>query len=137
MGAALREDRLADGDDVEAVERDVQRSFDRISEAPLLILLCLTMESMDVYPDTFRQVAENVMAIQSLAMAGQNLLLAASAEGLGACWMCAPLFCQDTVKLSLELPDDWSPQALLALGWPLSEGDKKERRPVHDVVKYI
>ena len=34
------------------------------------------------------------MAVQSTAMAGQNLLLAAHALGLGACWMCAPCFHQ-------------------------------------------
>ena len=51
------------------------------------------------------------MAVQSTAMAVQNMLLLAHAEGLAACWMCAPLFCPDTVRAALDLPADWQPQA--------------------------
>jgi len=41
----------------------------------------------------FTAQAERIMATQSVALAVQNLLLAAHDRGLGACWMCAPLFC--------------------------------------------
>src|SRR5262249_51779302 len=41
MGDRLRDDRLADGDDTEEVERDVARSYARITQAPLVILVCL------------------------------------------------------------------------------------------------
>jgi nitroreductase len=58
------------------------------------------------------------MAVQSTAMAGQNLLLAAAAEGLAACWMCAPLFCEADVKRTLSLPADWQVQGLVTLGYP-------------------
>ena len=57
------------------------------------------------------------MATQSVAMAGQNLLLAAQAEGLGACWMCAPLFCPDVVRAQLDLPEEWQAQGLIACGY--------------------
>ncbi len=53
---------------------------------------------MDNYGDPRRDQNEYVMAAQSAAMAGQNLLLAAHDAGLGACWMCAPLFCPDVVR---------------------------------------
>ncbi|MEZ4580208.1 MAG: nitroreductase family protein [Caldilineaceae bacterium] len=43
----------------------------------------------------------------------QNLLLAAHAHGLGACWMCAPLFVPDLVRTVLDLPPAWEPQALI------------------------
>ena len=90
---------------------------------------------MDCYPDARRAEAERLMAIQSTAMAAQNLLLLAHAEGLGACWMCAPLFCADTVKLTLDLPSDWHPQALITLGLPASAGRRRERRAVADIVR--
>jgi len=84
---------------------------------------------MDYYPDERRQQAERVMAGQSVALAAQNVLLAAFAEGLGACWMCAPLFCPDAVRAVLSLPDDWEAQALLTMGYPAEER-QSSREPV-------
>ena len=93
MGAQLRADLQADGMPAALIEADVQRSWARMTGAPVLVLLCLSMQDMDDYPDVGRGQAEYMMAVQGTAMAGQNLLLAAHALGLGACWMCAPLFC--------------------------------------------
>ncbi|MBO9309444.1 MAG: nitroreductase family protein [Chloroflexi bacterium] len=118
MGERLRADLTADGAAPELIERDVSRSYSRISGAPVAILVCLSMADMDRYPDERRSEAEYIMAVQSVAMAAQNLLLAAHAEGLGACWMCAPLFCPDVVRNVLNLPADWQPQALITLGYP-------------------
>jgi F420 biosynthesis protein FbiB-like protein len=130
MGDRLRADRLADGDPVEAVEADAARSRARITSAPVVIAACLTMADMERYPDTRRKKAEYLMAAQSVAMAVQNLLLTAHAEGLGACWMCAPLFCPDAVKEALNLPDDWEPQALITLGYPADSGKPVSRKPL-------
>jgi coenzyme F420-0:L-glutamate ligase/coenzyme F420-1:gamma-L-glutamate ligase len=136
MGRALRDDLTADGAPRELIERDMKRSFRRIGGAPLLVLLCLTDRDMDIYPDERRQRNEWVMAVQSVAMAGQNLLLAAHALGLGGCWMCAPLFCPEVVRETLDLPTDWQPQGLIALGYPAEER-VKGRRPLADVVRRI
>ena len=122
MGRQLRADRLADGDSPEAVAADASRSQARIEGAPVVVVVCLTLADMDHYPDARRAQAEYLMAVQSVAMGVQNLLLAAHAEGLGACWMCAPLFCGEAVRAGLELPADWQPQALVTLGWPASSG---------------
>ncbi|HZS83946.1 MAG TPA: nitroreductase family protein [Stellaceae bacterium] len=133
MGERLRADRLADGDPREAVERDVARSYARITEAPCVIIIALDMADMDRYPDK-RQRAEHMMAVQSTAMATQNLLLAAHAEGLGACWMCAPLFCPQTVAEALDLPKGWQPQALVTLGAPAEPGKPPSRRALENVL---
>lgn len=118
MSEKLREDLLADSVPAEIVNADITRSRNRITAAPLAILLCLSMVDMDNYPDMFRSQNEYIMAVQSVAMAGQNLLLAAHALGLGGCWMCAPLFCPEVVRTVLGLPEDWYPQALLTVGYP-------------------
>jgi nitroreductase len=97
------------------VRSDVIRSFQRITGAPVVIVVAMTLAEMDSYPDESRARAEYLMAVQSTAMATQNLLLAAHAEGLGACWMCAPLFCPSEVKLALGIPEDWQLQGLLTL----------------------
>jgi F420 biosynthesis protein FbiB-like protein len=133
MGERLRSDRLAQGDDAGLVAADVARSEARIIEAPALILSCLSMADMDLYPDEARNRAEYVMAVQSVAMAVQNMLLAVHAEGLGACIMCGPLFCSEVVNAVLELEDDWQPQNFVTIGHPLNAGRSRERKPVSAV----
>jgi F420 biosynthesis protein FbiB-like protein len=129
MGDRLRGDRARDGDSPEAIERDVRRSHDRIAGAPLVVVACLSMRDMDRYPDERRASAEQAMAIQSVALAVQNLLLMAHAMSLGACWMCAPLFCQEAVREALSLPDDWEAQALITIGLPVESGKLRARQP--------
>lgn len=132
MGDRLRRDRLADGDPVASIEQDVARSYARITGAPAVIVVALDMSDMDRYPDQ-RQRAEHTMAVQSTAMATQNLLLAAHAEGLGACWMCAPLFCPDVVIEALTLPKGWEPQAIVTLGGAAGPGKPAVRRPIGEI----
>ena len=136
MGERLRLERLADGTDPQAVEADVSRSYARITGAPLAVLLCMTLEQMDRYPDARRSRAERRMAVQGVAMAGQNLLLAAHAAGLGGCWICAPLFAPDVVRQVLELPEYWDPQGLVVLGWPAESPPERERMPLEQVTLY-
>jgi len=133
MGDKLRADRLADGDLRDVVEQDAARSKARITEAPVVILACLTLADMDQYSDDRRARAEQLMAAQSVAMALQNILLAAHAEGLGACWMCAPLFCPEVVRQALSLPTDWEAQALITLGYPAGAGKPAQRKALMDV----
>jgi len=130
MGERFRADLRADGLAEEQVERQVTRSYQRISGAPALVLLFLSMADMDRYPDARRQNAERIMATQSVALAAQNLLLAAEAEGLGVCWMCAPLFCPDVVREELSLPEDWEAQALFTVGYP-AEQRTSSREPLN------
>lgn len=136
MNAVLRADLAADGLPPDQIEAQATRRRARLTRAPVLILLCITMADMHDYPDEKRSRAEWVMATQSLALAGQNLLLAAHAEGLGACWLCAPLFCPDVVRDTLGLPPDWEPQAFISLGWP-AEAPIKEREPLHTRVCFV
>jgi F420 biosynthesis protein FbiB-like protein len=135
MGERLRQDLQGDGASESVIEADAARSYQRITSAPVLIVLCLSMVDMDVYPNDARNVNEFVMAVQSVAMAGQNLLLAAESLGLGACWMCAPLFCQDVVRAALNLAQDWQPQALLTVGYP-AETREKTRRPLESSIMW-
>lgn len=129
MGDRLRRDLQADHATEDLIEADVSRSYRRITSAPVVIILSLSMIDMDVYPDERRNWNEFLMAVQSTAMAGQNFMLAAHRTGLGTCWMCAPLFSGDVVKESLELPDDWQPQALITVGYP-AEVREKTRKPL-------
>lgn len=136
MGEKFREDLLADGFSKEEVEEKVKASIKRIVSAPVLIVACLTMRDMDKYPDNRRQKAEYVMAVQSVAAAIQNLLLAAHIEGLGACWRCAPLFAKKIVRKALNIPEDVEPQALIEIGYPDEEPSPPPRKPIEEVTHW-
>lgn len=137
MGERLREDLTRDGVAPEQIARDVARSYQRITSAPVCLLACMTLRDMDVYSDERRNAAERWMAGQAVAAALQNVLLTATDLGLGACWMCAPLFCPQTVIQTLGLPEDWQPQALITLGYPADAGKPRDRRPVDEVTIWL
>jgi F420 biosynthesis protein FbiB-like protein len=137
LGERLRADRLAAGDPPEIVAQDVERSRQSLTQASVLLLCCMSMADVDRSPDARRAQAERTMAIQSVALAAQNLLLAAHAAGLGACWRCAPLFCPDTARETLQLPADWEPQALISIGYPAEAGSSPQRRPLTEVVQWL
>ena len=137
MTSRLRRDRAADGDSAEAIEADAQQARRRLTEAPVAVIVCLTPESMDRYPDDRRQRAEWTMMVQSVAMAGENLLLAAHVEGLAACWMCAPLFAPEEVREALSLPEEWEPQGMVLLGHPRAAPPRRPRRAVGEVTRWL
>ncbi len=124
MSEQLRQDLMADQVPEAVIAQDVARSYQRISSAPVVIVVCLSMVDMDTYTDARRSHNELVMAVQSVAMAGQNMLLAARDAGLGACWLCAPLFCPNVVRDVLSLPEDWQAQGLITLGYPAETREK-------------
>ena len=136
MGQRLRRDRTADGDASDLIEADIDRSYQRITQAPIAVVLCVDMRDMHHYPDRVRNDAEYLMAVQSTAMAAQNLLLAARAEGLGACIMCAPLFCPDVVSESLQLSPQWRAQMLVTIGAPAAPGKERPRLPLDQTARW-
>jgi F420 biosynthesis protein FbiB-like protein len=133
MAARHRSDLESDRLQQEEIEARLEHRRERLEGAPVVIVLCLTMVDMDAYPDARRQAAERALAIQSLALAGGHLLLAAHAEGLGACWICAPLFAPEVVREVLNLPADWDPQAAILLGRPAEAGRETQRRAADEV----
>jgi coenzyme F420-0:L-glutamate ligase/coenzyme F420-1:gamma-L-glutamate ligase len=114
----------------------IEASIERFTQPPVIIIACLTMEDMDKYSDTGRKKAEFVMAVQSVAAALENLLFAAHSEGLGTCWYCAPLFCQDEVRKILKIPQTVDPQALITLGHPVKKPLKSPRKSLGTVIHY-
>jgi coenzyme F420-0:L-glutamate ligase / coenzyme F420-1:gamma-L-glutamate ligase len=136
MGERLRADRLADGESPEAVETGLARAYTRLTTAPALIAACSTMAGVEEPPGSRVWRAKSAMAMQSVAAAVENLLLAAHAAGLGACWLCAPLFCPKAVQQALDLPLDWEAQALITLGYPADAPAPAPRRPPAETVVY-
>jgi F420 biosynthesis protein FbiB-like protein len=133
MGEAFRSDLMLDGRSPEEIERAVRRSRERLEQAPVAIVIALSMRDANQYADGRRQNAEHTMAVQGAALAAENLLLAAHAEGLGGCWLCSPLFCPDLVSRELSLPGDWEPSGMVLLGRPAGPAAPRERHPLVEV----
>lgn len=117
MSAQWQAQLGSDGSDTTVIATRLAMSRLRITTAPLLFLPCIDQSKLDQYPDTLRQQAEYLMAVQSIGCAIQNLLLTAVAHGLAGGWMCAPLFCGTTVTQALALDPQWLPQALIPVGY--------------------
>ncbi|MCS6784228.1 MAG: nitroreductase family protein [Candidatus Caldarchaeum sp.] len=133
MGKEWLEDLIGDGIDAEKALKIIESSNGRSMKAAYLVVVCLTMADMDVYWDSKRSRCEYLMAVQSVAAAVQNMLLALHGMGYGACWRCSPLFAPDAVRRVLQLPNDVEPMALVEIGHRGGE-TTGTRKPLSDVV---
>ena len=120
----------------EEIAKRVTKSRERITGAPVVVVLCVDMTEMDNYPDERRRKAEYIIGIQSAANAGMQLLLAAHAEGLGGVWVCSPMFAQETVQEALNISKQWEPQAMFLLGYPLEIPAFRGRKAIEEVVEF-
>ena len=136
MGEQMRADRLAGGDPPEAIEAALARSYARLTGAPALVVACSVLTGVDAAPGSRVWHFEKLMAMQSVAAAVDHLLLAAEGAGLGACWVCAPLFCPEAVRQALALPGDWEAEALVTLGHPAEVKEPAPRGPWAETVLY-
>ena len=115
------------------IENRVTRSLRRIAEAPLILLICRDTQAVRIPNDN----EENLMGIQSVAMTGMQLLLAAHAYGLGGNWICWPLYAQQETIRALNLPENWQPQGMVFLGYPAEEPKEKVLKPISEITKNI
>jgi nitroreductase len=77
------------------------------------------------------------MAVQSVANAGMQILLAAHAEGLGGVWVCSPLFVQETIQNILNLPKAWEPQGMFYIGYPEAIPNPRGRKSIDEITLFI
>jgi coenzyme F420-0:L-glutamate ligase/coenzyme F420-1:gamma-L-glutamate ligase len=130
MANAWMADMIRDGTPMEVRKKLRETSVERFARAPVLVVACLTMKDMIRYTDESRQKCEHDLAVQSLGAAIQNMLLAAHSKNLGACWFCAPIFCKDTVRKVLKIPEDVEPQALITIGYSAEKPSAPSRKPL-------
>jgi nitroreductase len=77
----------------------------------------------------------------STAAAVENLLLAAHAHGLGACWLSVMTVCEQEIKKHLAVPDDRELVAGVALGYPAAGSPvntfERTRAAVDSVTRWL
>jgi coenzyme F420-0:L-glutamate ligase / coenzyme F420-1:gamma-L-glutamate ligase len=134
MAEEWRRNLAMDGEDAEVVAIRERKSHQRIINSPVLIIVCLYLQDLQVYPDPQRQQAEVTMAIQSLGAAIQNISLSAYSLGLDTGWMCAPLFCSEVVVAALDLPATLIPHALIQMGYGAKDPPRRPHRPIEELI---
>mgnify|MGYP001772637335 CR=1 FL=1 len=99
------------------------RMRERVSKAPLAILLCLDRGRIRAGGN---YSIEWTMATQSLAAAAENMWLAALSVGLDAAWFAAPLALAEDIRRELGLEGVLEPQILMLFGRRAAEPRPKQ-----------
>ena len=100
-----------------------------IEQAPVVIVVCAN-ESRSEWG--YGERGKTLYCLQDTAAATQNLLLAAHAKGLGACWVGA--FYEQEVRKVLDIPMGVRPVAIVPVGYPAETPTPRQRRPMEEIV---
>ena len=135
--ARFRQDMHVNAAPEEEIQARINRTVRRTVEAPVIVILCRDTARVKAESSVLGRQAEVLMATQSVALAGLQLLLAAHAEGLGGTWICWPLFAPDETRRALGLSAAWEPQGMLFLGHPFEQPESPIRPPAEEVTLWI
>ena len=103
------------------------RSF--FSQAPLVLGVFANQDKNWVRSD-----GKNYAYVDA-AIVMDHLILAATALGLGTCWVGA--FDPEAARSFAGLGDGWEPVAFTPLGYPDKNAPEKKRRELADLVSYL
>lgn len=102
---------------------------DWFSEPPYILLVCAIKDKCWVRRDG------KYYGDVDAAIVMDHIILAATAEGLGTCWIGA--FDDEAAKQAFDLPDNYEPVAFTPLGYERTSGFDKKRKDLSDLVTYI
>jgi nitroreductase len=99
--------------------------------SPIALVVCINLKRSE---HMYGELGREHYSPQDASAAIENMMLAATALGLGTCWN--SLFEKDMVKEMLNLPEDVKPFAILPLGYPLKIPEPPSRRPLEEVLHW-
>ncbi len=111
--------------DEEAKKELSKGMFNRhIKGSPAVIVGCADVNS----------VLTGKWAIVDVAIAMQNMVIAAWTFGIGSCWIGD--FNEKKVKKLLKIPDKWKVVALVTLGYPAEQPKQRKKKPVEELFSF-
>jgi len=115
----------------EKIKKEFYRVYNKrwFWHAPVVICAC------GVRKEAWRRPDGKSYLDVDVAIAMDHLILAATAEGLGTCWIGA--FNPSEVKKILDLSDELEPIALTPLGYPAFSPHPTPRKPLEEIVRRI
>ena len=114
-----------------AAKAQLSKAYPRqwFAKAPVIIVVCASPEKAWKRSD-----GEEFWKIDA-AIATQSLVLAATSEGLGTCWIGA--FDEDKAKSALGIPSNVRVVAMTPLGYAAEvKGQVFERKPPAEIIRY-
>ena len=106
----------------------------RIYGRPWFVQAPLVLAVVAVPGEAWRRMDDKPYDEVDATIAMDHLVLAATALGLGTCWIAA--FDPDAAREALGLPDDVEPIAFTPLGLPDKPSVATGRRPLEELVRY-
>jgi nitroreductase len=94
-----------------------------LAEAPVNIVVCGKKDVWDMPYDTSASI--------------ENMLLMATALGLGACWVIAPCIDirdEERLKELLDVPEEFKVVSIIAVGHPSRQPKQRPRMALHELV---
>ena len=99
------------------------------ADAPIIICACARPS------EAWARMDGKSYADVDTTIAMDHLILAATAEGLGTCWIGA--FNPERLREVLGIPTELEPVALTPLGYPAAEPGATSRKPLDDICEYL
>ncbi len=93
-----------------------------------LVVLCVNKERVK------GRGPKELVAVMDIAMAAQNMMLAAYSLGIGSCPIAS--FNKTAVKELLNIPEHVDPILMVSLGYPEKWPEPPRRRPLEEVVHH-
>ncbi|RJQ43235.1 MAG: nitroreductase family protein [Gaiellales bacterium] len=103
-----------------------------VYEAPVVVVICV---EPGVSARRYGDRGRDLYCIQDGAVATENLLLAAVANGLGSCWVGA--FDEAAVAQAVRAPEGTRPIAMVPLGYPAGPSRQSSRIQLGRIVSYL
>lgn len=106
-----------------------------MAQAPVTIFVFNDHETNDERERTLNEKIMNIVDVQSIGAAIQNMLLAAQDLGLGTLWICDVFFaCQELCEW---LGETHQMIAAVSIGYPAEHPSARPRFPVKEVTRWL
>ena len=102
-----------------------------VAQAPVVVVVCGNMKRSGRH---YGNRGKSLYYIQDADAAIENLLLAVTDAGYGACWVGA--FDENAVSEILKLPEDIRPLAIIPIGVPARDGGGSSRIDLKKLVHF-
>ncbi len=133
MAQTWERDLQGEGKSVDEISKRVARG-NILRTAPCVVVAFMDLAAgAHTYPEVGgRNNNERDMFLVAGGAAVENFLISISAQGYGSAWISSTLFCPETVRTQLALPDSFISLGAIAIGLPATTPGQRPARAAKD-----